>query len=125
MEIDKALEAVKEIDRITRENPAIFLLIREMKERGSNVVPIITDQFVSQKIAAKILGTSIGTLCKLVRDKKIGVWILPGQTERKYRLSELYRFMDSCKKGGNRNDNTGAEKKGRGKTDVDKEGVAV
>jgi hypothetical protein len=96
MEIDKALEAVREIDRITKENPAIILLIREIKERGNNVVPIITDQFVSQKVAAKILGTSIGTLCKLVRDKKIGVWILPGQTERKYRLSDLYSFMDRC-----------------------------
>jgi hypothetical protein len=123
MELEKALEAVQEIDRITKENPAIILLIREIKERGNNVVPIITDQFVSQKVAAKILGTSIGTLCKLVRDKKIGVWILPGQTERKYRLSELYRFMDNCEV--KQNDNTGAEKKGRGKTDVDKEGVAV
>lgn len=123
MEIDKALEAVQEIDRITKENPAVLLLIREMKERGNNVVPIITDQFVSQKVAAKILGTSIGTLCRMVKDNKIGVWILPGQTERKYRLSELYRFMDSCEV--EKNDNTRAEKKGRGKTDADKEGVAV
>jgi hypothetical protein len=123
MEIDKALEAVQEIDRITKENPAILLLIREIKERGTNVVPIITDQFVSQKVAAKILGTSIGTLCRMVKDNKIGVWILPGQTERKYRLSELYRFMDNCEV--KKNDSSGAEKKGRGKTDVDKEGVAV
>jgi hypothetical protein len=123
MEIDKALEAVQEIDRITRENPAIFLLIREMKERGNNIIPLETDRFVSQKVAAKILGTSIGTLCRLVKAKKIGVWILSGQTERKYRLSDLYRFMDECEV--KQNDNTGAEKKGRGKTDADKEGVAV
>ncbi len=96
MELEKALEAVQEIDRITKENPAILLLIKEIKESGSNVLPIITDQFVSQKVAAKILGTSIGTLCRLVKDNKIGVWILPGQTERKYRLSDLYKFMDSC-----------------------------
>lgn len=125
MELEKALEAVKEIDRITRENPAIFLLIREMKERGNNIIPLETDRFVSQKVAAKILGTSIGTLCKMVKANQIGVWILPGQTERKYRLSELYRFMDSCKKGGNRNDNSGAAEKGRGKTANQKESIAV
>lgn len=123
MEIDKALEAVKEIDRITKENPAIILLIREIKERGSNVVPIITDQFVSQKVAAKILGTSIGTLCKMVKANKIGVWILPGQTERKYRLSELYRFMDGCEV--KKNDNSGAAEKGRGKATNQKESIAV
>lgn len=124
MELDKALEAVKEIDRITKENPAIFLLIREMKERGNNIIPLETDRFVSQKVAAKILGTSIGTLCRMVKDNKIGVWILPGQTERKYRLSELYRFMDKCKVV-KKNDDSGAAEKGRGKADVDKEGVAV
>jgi hypothetical protein len=96
MELEKALEAVQEIDRITKENPAILLLIKEIKESGSNVVPIIPDQLIGQKMAAKILGTSIGTLCKMVKDNKIGVWILPGQTERKYRLSDLYRLMDEC-----------------------------
>ena len=96
MELEKALEAVREIDRITKENPAILLLIKEIKESGSNVVPIIPDQFIGQKMAAKILGTSIGTLCRLVKENKIHVWILKGQTERKYRLSDLYRFMDEC-----------------------------
>ena len=118
MELEKALEAVKELDRITKENPAILLLIKEIKESGSNVVPMIPDCFVGQKMAAKILGTSTGFLCRLARENKIGIWMLPGQTERKYRLSDLYRFMDSCKKGGNRNDNAGA-------SNAEKEGVAV
>lgn len=100
MEIDKALEAVKEIDRMTKENPAILLLIQEMKETGK-IVPITSDAFVSQKEAAKILGTNATYVCSLVAKGLLPCWILPGQTQRKYKLSDLHNFMQTqCKKGG-------------------------
>lgn len=105
MEIDKALEAVREIDRITKENPAVLLLIDKMKETGK-VLPIMSDAFVSQKEAAKILGTNATYVCSLVAKGLLPCWILPGQTQRKYKLSDLHNFMQmQCRKGGKVNDN--------------------
>lgn len=105
MEIDKALEAVREIDRITKENPAVLLLIREMKESGSNVVPIISDSLVPLSKAAKILGTTPNYICDLVKKNMLPCWILPGQTKSKFKISDLHNFMmTQMKRGGKDNE---------------------
>lgn len=96
MDIVETLDAIREIDKLTRDNPAILIILKEMKGRKDNVITMASDCFVTQKLAAKILGTSAGTLCRLVKKNKIHVWVLEGQTERRYRLSDLYRFMDEC-----------------------------
>ena len=114
MELEKALEAVKELDRITKENPAVLLLIREMKESGSNVVPIISDSLVPLSKAAKILGTTPNYICDLVKKNMLPCWILPGQTKSKFKISDLHYFMmTQLQKGGKNNDNKreGTDKK--------------
>lgn len=110
MEIDKALEAVREIDRLTKENPAILLLIREMKESGNNVIPISSDSLVPLSKAAKILGTTPNYICELVKKNMLPCWILPGQSTRKFKISDLHNFMLTKLQGGKENDN---KRKGR------------
>ena len=101
MDIAETLEAVREIDRLTKENPSILLIVKELKEQKNNVLPIVSDAFVSQKMAAKILGTSPATLCRFVNEGLLDCWILPGQSERRYKLSDLQNFMNTkCTKGG-------------------------
>lgn len=105
MELEKTLEAVREIDRITKENPAVLLLIREMKESGSNVVPIISDSLVPLSKAAKILGTTPNYICDLVKKNMLPCWILPGQTKSKFKISDLHNFMmTKLQKGGKDNE---------------------
>ena len=100
MDIAETLEAVKEIDRLTKANPTILLLLKEMKDQ-EKAVPIITDGFVGLARAAEILGVSKNYICQLVDKKLLPCWILPEHTHRKFKISDLHNFMlTKCKREG-------------------------
>ncbi len=100
MDIVETLDAIREIDRLTKENPAILLLLKEMKEQ-ERAIPIISDGFVTLHRAAEILGCSKNYVGTLVEKKLLPCWIMPGQSCRKFRISDLHKFMTSqCRREG-------------------------
>ena len=94
MDIEQTLEAVREIDRLTKENPAIVCMMQMAKDEKV-VLPAFTDSLITVSKAAKILGTSIGNVGKYVNENRLPCYYLPGQTSRRFRLSDLQIFMDS------------------------------
>ena len=92
---ERLMDVVREIDRITKENPAIPIVIKALQE-GVDVPR--EDRFVGLSKAAEILGTSRNYVCELVGKGQIPCWVLPGRSERKFKLSDLYLFMGSCER---------------------------
>lgn len=100
MDIVETLDAIREIDKLTRDNPAILLLLKEMKEQ-EKAMPIISDGFVTLQRAAEILGCSKNYVGTLVEKKLLPCWILPGQSSRKFKISDLHKFMaNRCRREG-------------------------
>lgn len=98
MDVAEALEMVREIDKLTKENPAILMLIENMKDTEPK--PIVTDCFVSMGKAAEILGTNVNYVCDMVKKGLLPCWVLPGKTQRKFKLSDIYSFMnEKCRRG--------------------------
>lgn len=95
MELTETVELVERLDRITKENPAILRLAELITEKEV-ILPKYTDSFVTVKTAAEILGTSVARVGRYVNDKLLPCWYLPGNNDRRFKLSEIQAFMDNC-----------------------------
>lgn len=84
----QALEVVREIDRITKENPVVLPLL-EMAYNNNGLVLPIRPEYIPANMAAKLITVSRNSIYEYARQGLIGNYTLPGKTQGRFKTSEI------------------------------------
>ncbi|MBR2215998.1 MAG: hypothetical protein IJ849_09600 [Selenomonadaceae bacterium] len=98
-DLDEALEKAQRLRALLTDTPALVAFAEAMHSAREPLLILEEDRLVRAGEAAKILGVNANTIGMWVKDGRLTPWYTPGNSQRKFKLSEVWAIPRQCVPG--------------------------